>query len=230
MKIALVADVHGNLPALEAVIADLERVKPDLVVHGGDLVLNGPHPAEVLDRVRELGWPGVLGNTDEALWKEPEGRPHFRAPIAATTRLLGKDRVGWLRRLPLEWRRSAELALVHAVPGDLWKGIRPDADERLLLDIYGPLGAGLAVYCHIHRGFVRRLDGLTVANTGSAGMPWDGDWRASYLVVSDGRCEHRRVVYDLERELAGLRSTGYPNWEDLAEGRRQGTPPAFLRS
>jgi predicted phosphodiesterase len=65
MRSAIVSDIHGNLPALEAVLADLEQVRPDLVLHGGDLALGGPHPVEVVDRVRELGWAGVLGNTDE---------------------------------------------------------------------------------------------------------------------------------------------------------------------
>ena len=69
MRVALVADIHGNLTALEAVVADLRRRAPDVVVHGGDLALMGPRPAEVVDRVRELGWPGVVGNTDELLWR-----------------------------------------------------------------------------------------------------------------------------------------------------------------
>ena len=64
MRVALVSDVHGNLTALEAVVADIGRRGVDMTVHGGDLALMGPRPAEVVDRVRELGWPGVVGNTD----------------------------------------------------------------------------------------------------------------------------------------------------------------------
>jgi hypothetical protein len=69
MRVALVADVHGNLTALEAVAADLDRQNPDLVVHGGDLALMGARPAEVIDRTGELGWRGVVGNTYELLWR-----------------------------------------------------------------------------------------------------------------------------------------------------------------
>src|SRR5918994_2177771 len=69
MRIAIVSDIHGNLTALEAVVDDLKTVSPDLVVHGGDLVANGSRPAEVVDLVRDLQWPGVCGNTDEMLWK-----------------------------------------------------------------------------------------------------------------------------------------------------------------
>ena len=84
MKLAIVSDVHGNLIAFDAVIAAVQDESPELVVHGGDLALNGPRPAEVVDRVRELGWPGIVGNTDEVLWagmaKVPEPvRPQLKA-------------------------------------------------------------------------------------------------------------------------------------------------------
>jgi putative phosphoesterase len=226
VKLAVVADVHGNLVALEAVVADLERERPDRVVHGGDLVLNGPRPAEVVDLVRELGWPGVLGNTDQALWELPawlrqRGRQLFSRTAAATGEMLGPARVAWLRQLPLEWRDD-EMSLVHAVPGDLWKVVKDDAADGELAATFGGRRARLAVYCHIHRPFVRRLPGLTVANTGSVSIPADGDWRASYLIVEEGRASLRRVAYDLERELAELRNSRYPGWQALADMQRSG--------
>ena len=70
MRLAIVSDVHGNLTALDAVIADIERRGADRIVHGGDLALGGCQPAERIDRVRELGWPGVVGNTDEVLCRQ----------------------------------------------------------------------------------------------------------------------------------------------------------------
>src|SRR6058998_3849339 len=85
MRVALVSDVHGNLTALEAVVADLRRRAPDLVVHGGDLALMGPRGDEVIDRIRELGWPGVVGNVDELLWRpDQHERQRERAPQLAT--------------------------------------------------------------------------------------------------------------------------------------------------
>src|SRR4051812_31254175 len=69
MRIAIVSDIHGNVAALDAVSADLARHAPDLVIHLGDLAVLGPRPAAVVDRIRELGWPGMLGNTDEMLWE-----------------------------------------------------------------------------------------------------------------------------------------------------------------
>jgi putative phosphoesterase len=72
VRLAIVSDIHGNLTALDAVIADIEHRGVDRVVHGGDLALVGCQPVEVIDRVRELGWPGIVGNTDELLWRPEE--------------------------------------------------------------------------------------------------------------------------------------------------------------
>jgi len=67
MRIAVVSDIHGNLTAFEAVLADLRETSPDLILHGGDLADAGSSPVEIVDRIRDLGWPGVVGNTDEML-------------------------------------------------------------------------------------------------------------------------------------------------------------------
>jgi putative phosphoesterase len=235
VRIAIVSDVHGNLPALEAVVADLERERPDLVVHGGDLAVNGVQPAQVVDRIRELGWPGVVGNTDRALW-ELESVPGqayklFAALVPAAHALLDDDDVRWLETLPMEWRDDAEgVAVVHAAPGDLWKNVRADAPDRELENVFGVLGTPLAVYGHIHRAFVTAMPDLTVANSGSAGMPFDGDRRAAYLLVEDGVPDIRRVEYDLEREIAALKASEHPFKDELIEGRRNGVRPEFLRA
>lgn len=220
MKVALVADVHGNLTALESVIADLERVQPDLVAHGGDLVFNGPQPSECLDRIRELGWPGVLGNTDEAVVRRLD-----EPAVSWAAERLGEERLAWLRRLPLVWRQADRIALIHATPDDLYRIVWPEADDAELEAIYGPLGAAVAVYCHIHRGYVRQIGKFTVANTGSVGLPDDGDPRASYLLVEEGRCSHRRVDYDLQRAVASLRESGVPAVIDVAAQYLSGLRP-----
>jgi putative phosphoesterase len=236
VSIAIVSDIHGNLSALGAVIADIERRSPDLVLHGGDLALMGAQPAQVIDRVRELGWPGVVGNTDEVLWRPQEhARQLGRAPALepllrlifceyapATRELIGAERLQWLRALPAR-QRVGELALVHAAPDDLWRAPMPDATEQQLTDVYQPLGTPIAVYGHIHRPYSRTLATLTIANSGSVGMPWDGDPRASYLLIEDDAAELVRVTYDIERESALLLASGYPDAPRLAAMRRAGT-------
>ena len=67
MRIAIVSDIHGNRTAFEAVLADLQQAAPDLIFHGGDIADGGSSPTEIVDRIRDLGWPGVMGNTDEML-------------------------------------------------------------------------------------------------------------------------------------------------------------------
>ena len=113
MRLAVVSDVHGNLAALEAVVADLRAMSPDLVVQAGDLAALGPRPAEVVDRIRELGWPGVVGNTDEMLWDGSiEAEQRSRAPKLRSwldvlfgvlapwaSERLGEDRLAWLGSL-----------------------------------------------------------------------------------------------------------------------------------
>jgi putative phosphoesterase len=241
MRIAIVSDIHGNLAALEAVLADLKRASPDLVLQGGDLAMGGHRPAEVVDRVRELGWAGVVGNTDEVLWSDesraaleksaPRLGPLLRVifdDVAATVGLLGEERITWLRTLPIEWRSSdAQLALVHASPGNLWRAPGADCDESELVATYGSLGARVAVYGHIHRPYVRAVAGLTVANSGSVGSPYDGHPRPSYLLIEDGRVTIRRVEYDVERESRELIASGYPHAAWIAEIRRRGAyvPP-----
>lgn len=222
MRIAIVSDVHGNLVALEAVLTDLQEQRPDLVVHGGDLAFNGPRPAECVERIRRLGWPGVRGNMDEAL----ETRRGRHPSIDWARERLGEEPNRWLQSQPLEWRQDRQLALVHAVPGDLWKAVGPQTDDSELRAVYGPLGAGLAVYCHIHRPYVREVGDLTVANTGSVGLPFDGDTRSSYLLIEDGKPEIRRVEYDIERALREVEESGHPDGATIARIYQTASPPS----
>jgi putative phosphoesterase len=235
VRLAIASDIHGNLVALDAVVADLERRQVDRVVHGGDLALGGCQPADVIDRIRELGWPGVVGNVDQVLWQPGEReRQLARAPklsllldmmfhqyAPATLELIGAKRLQWLRSLPAEHREPG-LVVLHASPDDLWRAPMPEHEDGKLVATYRDCAAELVVYGHIHRPYVRPLGEFTVANSGSVGSPFDGDPRASYLLVSDGSIEIVRVEYDVERERALLLHSGYPDAPRIAQMRREG--------
>ena len=223
MRVAIVSDIHGNRRAFEAVLRDLRQVAPDVVVHGGDLAAGGTHPADIIDQVRLLGWPGVRGNTDEMLWA-PERLAEFSAaepklaPILArvaetilpTRAKIGEERLQWLESLPHLYSHE-RLCLLHASPNDLWRAPVPSATEEELQKTYGPLAAKMVVYGHIHCPYIRRLQGLTVANAGSVSQSYDGDRRASYLVIDGENITIRRVEYDIESEAEELLRSGMPN-------------------
>jgi putative phosphoesterase len=240
MRIAIISDVHGNLTALDAVLADLRQQKPDLVLHGGDLPYGGSHPAEVIDCILQEGWKGVLGNTDEMLWdtsarpaleaSAPKLKPLFKALFEvcgpATRKMIGESRLQSLRRLPAELRYD-NLVLMHAGPGNLWRAPMDTADDAELQNTYAQLNAGIVVYCHIHRPFIRKVGSMMVCNTGSVGSPYDGDPRSSYLLITDDRPTIRRVAYDVEKEVGKLLASDYPLKEWIAEMRRKASyvPP-----
>ena len=234
MRIAVVSDIHGNLTALDAVVVDLRSVGADLVVHGGDLVGGGSRPAEVIDRIRELGWPGVYGNTDQMLWAPTRISEMLRAPhlqrvrdlilthtIPATLHAIGDERLAWLRSLPTQWP-SHELTVVHAGPDDPWRSPLAGASDDELDRTYGPLASRCVVYGHIHQPYVRRLSTFTVVNAGSVSLSYDGDPHAAYAVIDDDRVEIRRVRYDVEEEIARLFEADDPFAVSTAQTLRTG--------
>jgi predicted phosphodiesterase len=240
MRIAILSDIHGNLTAFEAVLADLQHFSPDLILHGGDLADAGVSPVEIVDRIRDLGWQGVVGNTDEMLFR-PESLEEFasqssapasiwtviRQMVVGTRSMLGEERIAWLGSLP-RVHVQAPIALVHASPESLWVAPTAEATDAELESVYAPLGQPVVVYGHIHRPFVRRLTiskgQRTIANTGSVGLPYDGDRRASYLLLDGANPTIRRVEYDVEKELESLSSCGLPYAGWIARTLSTGCP------
>lgn len=117
--------------------------------------------------------------------------------------------------------------MVHASPKDLWRGPRRDAPEAELKETFGELNARVVVYGHIHQPYVREMEEWTVANTGSVSLSYDGDARASYVVVEGTKVKIRRVEYEVEREVEAGRSAGLPQAEWVAACLRAGkfVPP-----
>jgi diadenosine tetraphosphatase ApaH/serine/threonine PP2A family protein phosphatase len=115
------------------------------------------------------------------------------------------------------------LALVHAGPGDLWRAPAPEARDDELESAYRPLGRPIAIYGHIHRSFVRRTLHMTVANSGSVSLSYDGDPRAAYLVIDESGISVRRVAYDVAHELDLLRHCGLPHADWIGRMIQSGT-------
>jgi predicted phosphodiesterase len=236
MRIAIVSDIHGNRTAFAAVLADLRQTTPDLILHGGDLPHGGASPAEIVDQIRDLAWQGVVGNTDEMLFA-PESLTKFARQLphlqplwtvieemaTATCEALGAERLDWLRALP-RIQIHGPLALVHASPEDLWRAPAPEATDAELESVYAPLGQPIAIYAHIHRSYIRSVSNMTVANTGSVSLSYDGDRRASYLLLDDSTPSIRRVEYDVGRELKALSTCGLPHADWTAKMLESATP------
>ena len=229
MRIAVVSDIHGNRTAFDAVLTDLRETSPDLILHGGDVADAGPGGASIVDRIRDLGWPGVIGNTDEMLAR-PESLEEFAAQtpamqpllpvireMAASSReALGEERIAWLGALPLA-QRHGDVALVHASPKSPWRSPNPEASDADFESAYAPLDRQVVVYGHIHRSFLRTIGTRMVANSGSVSLSYDGDPRAAYLLIEGGVPQIRRVAYDVDREVRALKESGGPHWEWIAK-------------
>ena len=228
VRIAIVSDIHGNRTAFEAVLADLRQSSPDLILHGGDLADGGSSPREIVDRIRDLGWHGVLGNTDEMLAR-PESLTEFASqtqqmkPLlfvieemaAATREALGEERLAWLTELP-RVQMQGPVALVHASPDSPWRCPMPEASDAELEAVYRPLGQAIAVHGHIHRSYIRRVAGMVVANSGSVSLSYDGDRRAAYFLLDGGQPSIRRVEYDVDNEIKALAGCGFPHSDWIA--------------
>jgi putative phosphoesterase len=237
MRIAIVSDIHGNLTALEAVLADLKTMSADLIVQAGDLV-GGSRNAEVIDLVRDRRWPGVYGNAEEMLWMPEQVTRNVPGPqfdrmrnvvltetIPFIRQAIGEERLEWLKRLPRRWTHD-EVTVMHAGPDDVWQSPGANASDEELEVFFGPLGVDAVVYGHIHHSFVRRLPEFTVANSGSLSFSYDGDPRAAYILIDGQHIVIRRVEYDIEEEISRLSAVHYPDADWLAQIYRAARPIA----
>jgi predicted phosphodiesterase len=236
MRVALLSDIHGNLLALDAVLADMTRRGPyDQVAVAGDLVWAGPWPAEVVDRIRGLDATVVQGNTDAFLARQPAETPagkrddRFAEQLAWVTAQLGAERTAYLTNLPFSTRISPgpgrDLLVVHANPVDLERAILPnmsDAGLDELLLLAGPAADWVALaFGHLHAPFRRMWRGRLLADIASAGLPMDRDRRAVYAIMTWTAAawgvEHHRVAYDADATAKRMRKSGMPRGKHFAE-------------
>lgn len=221
MRIVLFSDVHGNVVALEAVLAAIRReAAPDALFVAGDLALFGPRPAEALALLRSLdGARFVVGNTDQYLL---DGRDEQEVAFARAR--LSDDEIAFLGGLPFEQRLEVapghELLVVHANPRDLEGAITPDSPAEHIRPWFEGVTAEVVAFGHYHVPFVRQLDGRTLVDVAAVGMSRDGDQRAAYAILTwergAWRIEHRRVPYDIQAVARDYVAVGFPNAEHAA--------------
>ncbi|HEX6746523.1 MAG TPA: metallophosphoesterase family protein [Longimicrobium sp.] len=224
MPVAALYDIHGNLPALEAVLGDVRRAGADLVVVGGDVV-PGPMPRECMDVLLELDLPArfIRGNGDRSVLEvmrgmEPADVPEpFRDVIRWSAReLAGREDLlaGWPPTLEMEIGGIGEVLFCHATPrSDTEIFTRLTPDERLA-PLFEGVETPLVTCGHTHMQFDRTAGRTRVVNAGSVGMPF-GEPGAYWLLLGD-TVDLRRTPYDLAAAAARIRATAYPQAEDFA--------------
>ena len=244
-RVAAIYDVHGNLPALEAVLADLESVTPDLVVVGGDVVA-GPMPAEVLDRLAALGESVcfVRGNADrEIVAAYDEGRyvdardaadPAGRAAAFAASKIDHEHRnllAAFAERLVVEVEGVGQVLFCHGTPRSDEEIVTAATPEGRLREILTGVDQDLVVCGHTHAQFDRRVGAKRVINAGSVGMPYQGEpVGAFWLLVGVGGVSLLCSDYDLDRAVTQIRATGYPEAEDMAQVLLEPPDPEWVAS
>jgi len=208
LRLAFLGDIHGNLPALEAVLSDLDKQAPDAVFLLGDLINRCPWTRDVIDILRQRNWPSVQGNHDLVLAQlnTPDGSPVFsnrnRFPnMHWTWEQLGPDELSYLLLLPhdllIETAGAPPLRLFHGIPDNPFAGIVPDADEESVSSQIEMYDEPVLICGHTHQPLDRTIKspsspahngfssqaGQRVLNPGSVGMPYNGDPRAQYLLL-----------------------------------------------
>ncbi len=236
MRIALLGDVHGNLPALEAVLEHARQQNVDAIWNVGDFVGYGPFPEEVIRRLRKEKALSIIGNYDlkvlkvkrkEGQWSQSKIPEKWLAFKWAYDHLSKKSRK-YLRSLPLEERfvlKGWKILLTHGSPDSINEHLTLETPILRLGELAGLAKANAVICGHSHQPFVRYVKKVWFVNTGSVGRPDDGDPRACYAVLHLKRdtfnVVHFRVAYDVERAAAALRVQGLPEEfaQMLLEGR-----------
>jgi predicted phosphodiesterase len=205
--LALLYDVHGNLPALEAVLADADEAGADRFVLGGDYALFGAWPKETVERLRGLDATWIRGNVER--WAtDPDAEDvadPMRPAVARGRELQGEALVAELAALPEQLVLDG-VRYCHASPVSDMRGFSPSLDESDQ-ELLAGVPEQRVVFGHTHIQFSRTTDdGVELVNPGSVGIPLDGDQRSAYALVADDRTiEMRRVAYDFQASADAVR-------------------------
>ncbi|HTE59964.1 MAG TPA: metallophosphoesterase family protein [Solirubrobacteraceae bacterium] len=226
-RVAVITDIHANLPALEAALARIDELGIEDVYCGGDLVGYGPHPDEVCALIAERGIPTIYGNYDYAIARDledcgcayvtPEDRALGQRSVEWTLANTGRQAKDFMQTLSFDLTFRVDATSVHLVHGSPRK-----VNEYLFEDkpasLYERLAASetgdVLAFGHTHKPWVRRHGGVLFVNCGSVGKPKDGDPRGAFAVLDASGGELRvtieRVAYDAEAVAAEVRAAGLP--------------------
>jgi putative phosphoesterase len=233
MKIAALYDIHGNLPALSALLEELKEVQPDLIVVGGDII-SGPIPGRTLERLLQLGDQVrfIRGNGDRevvtAFDNQPINRLHLpdtsekgRKEIRWTAEQLTRSQRDFLAALPeqivLEVEGLGSIVFCHATVRNDEEIFTPITPEERLSVIFSGVKQEIVVCGHTHMQFERQVGNLRILNAGSVGMPYADQPGAYWLLLSPQGYEFRRTAYDGEVAAQEIRASGYPQAQEFVE-------------
>jgi putative phosphoesterase len=227
-RVAVITDVHANLPALQAALARIDALGIASVYCGGDLVGYGPHPDEACALIQERAIPTIYGNYDYAIARDLEDcgcayvTPHDRElgqrSVAWTLEHTGRATKDFMRALPFDLRFAVgghAVHLVHGSPRKVNEYLFEDKPARLYEKLAAGEEAGALVFGHTHKPWVRRFGGVLFVNCGSVGKPKDGDPRAAFAVLdldaAGGlRARIERVPYDAAAVAREVAAAGLP--------------------
>jgi len=224
MRVAILADIHGNLPACEAVLEDIAKQAPDYIVAAGDLALRGAHPRETVQLLMDQCDVLLLGNTDcyiagNYLGVAYREREHWKKDLLEWTRQeLGPELVDALGKLPFSVRyaprRGQDLYVCHANPRNLEESLEPTLDEPTLRRYLAHVDAAAVAFGHLHFPYRRRVGRTLIADVASAGIPRDGDLRPAYglftFTPKGWRVQIRRVRYQVRKATQAITARRVP--------------------
>jgi predicted phosphodiesterase len=234
-RLAALYDIHGNLPALESVLADVNRASVDHIVVGGD-VIPGPMPRETLARLCALHIPTqfIFGNGEIAVLREHDGQvqavpQQVGEIIGWTAHQLDDPAVAtlrtWPKTLSIDLPVIGRVMFCHATPRNENECFTDETPEERLLPIFDHAGAALVVCGHTHMQFDRMIGRTRVVNAGSVGMPF-GRPGAGWLLIDHDSVALRHTDYDLESAAARVRGTDYPQRDEFAQKNILSPPSA----
>jgi putative phosphoesterase len=227
MKLAFISDIHGNALALEAVINDINQKDVDKIYVLGDICYRGPKPKKSLKIIRSLNTDVIKGNADEWVVRRIEKGEVPDQALEMMNRerdwtysLLDEESIGYLKNLPHELNLEyggLKIHAFHATPTSLFEIVTPNESDEVLKEKLITKEADIYIYAHIHKPYIRYIDGKCIVNLGSVGLPFDGLNKASYFMLDIDENNFKtsivRVSYNVDDVVHQFKKSDYPNSE-----------------